>query len=950
MVRELGAELAPGRFLIPRPPEPATDGGGVIEPLGRGRRLGHQLLVGLLQLVPVAVARKRLGDEPPRRLRLIVRRVRFDEGAQVGEPAPGVAALDTGPAEQILGVGGQRVRRILRPEGLQQRHRLLEPLEVGERAGQLEACRRCQRVVGPGLEEVAERLRRHLGPPQLQLAPGVTVESVGRQRRGGVSADDRVVGGAGLGEAPQPEERLGLPELGLQRAPRRGLEELSASKRVERRVRVARGEPRPAQQEHGVAEAPVLRIAFDEALEGPARQRGQAVGQRALADQPQAIGLVEGVRGRSQDHREEERSDRRDAPRATLHDDSNIVARYPTGTGASLRLRPRSHPGPLAPGSGGDGPRHARAAGGASRPAAAPRRALPRRRVDRALPPPGAGAGGHAVDDRARPRAPRARRGHARARRPRGPLPPPPSEPRRPGAREGHPGGGAPRPGPPAGVAGGAVAPTLGERLAVGLFDPRGPEPRSPGSRSPAAPLADRLRPRTLDEVVGQEHLLGPGHVLRSALERGELHSMILWGPPGSGKTTLASLMAQVTGARFVAFSAVLSGVKEIRQVIAEGEAERARRGGRTILFVDEIHRFNRAQQDAFPPHVEKGTIVLVGATTENPSFEVNAALLSRCRVYVLNGLAEDDLLGIMRRALSDRERGLGALRPEADDDALRLIARLANGDARVALNILEVAVTLASREGGRPRVTEGAIREAAQRRALLYDKAGEEHYNLISALHKSLRDSDPDGSLYWLGRMLESGEDPLYVARRLVRFASEDVGNADPLALRLTPHAKDAYHFLGSPEGELALAQATCYLALAPKSNAVYAAWNEVAQDIQDKPAEPVPLHLRNAPTGLMANQGYGKGYQYAHDAAEARVDQEHLPDALRGRVYYRPVDRGLEKELAARLQAWRKWRGRGGKGGGSPPRPRPAAPPPPAPAPAFPPSPPPRPPPPGG
>jgi len=311
------------------------------------------------------------------------------------------------------------------------------------------------------------------------------------------------------------------------------------------------------------------------------------------------------------------------------------------------------------------------------------------------------------------------------------------------------------------------------------------PERAGAVAKAPA-PLADRMRPRTLDEIVGQEHLLGPGRVLRAAIETGELHSMVLWGPPGSGKTTLASLMAHVTGARFVAFSAVLSGVKEIREVIAEADRERGRHGARTILFVDEIHRFNRAQQDAFLPHVEKGTVVLVGATTENPSFEVNGALLSRCRVYVLHGLAEDDLLGIMRRALTDRERGLAALRPEADDDALRLIARLANGDARAALNMLELAVTMVAR-GARPaRVTDTAIREAAQKKTLLYDKSGEEHYNLISALHKSLRDSDPDASLYWMTRMLESGEDPLYVARRLVRFASEDVGNADPVALTL--------------------------------------------------------------------------------------------------------------------------------------------------------------------
>jgi putative ATPase len=429
-------------------------------------------------------------------------------------------------------------------------------------------------------------------------------------------------------------------------------------------------------------------------------------------------------------------------------------------------------------------------------------------------------------------------------------------------------------------------------------------------THSAEAPLADRMRPRALDEIVGQEHLLGPGRVLRSAIETGQLHSMILWGPPGSGKTTLASLMASVAGARFMAFSAVLSGVREIREVIAEAENERQRRGLRTILFVDEIHRFNRSQQDAFLPHVEKGTVILVGATTENPSFEVNAALLSRCRVYVLRGLGEDQLVMIMKRALGDAERGLGALRVEVSEEALQLIARLANADARAALTILDLAAHLTPEADGRHAVTDTSIMEAAQRKTLLYDKSGEEHYNLISALHKSLRDSDPDGALYWMTRMLESGEDPLYVARRLVRFASEDIGNADPTSLSLILAAKEAYEFLGSPEGELALAQATLYLALAPKSNAAYVAFNEAQEDVRSKPSEPVPLHLRNAPTKLMGTLGYGAGYQYAHDAPDARVQQEHLPESLQGRQYYRPVNRGLEEEMARRLAEWRHWR----------------------------------------
>ncbi len=429
-------------------------------------------------------------------------------------------------------------------------------------------------------------------------------------------------------------------------------------------------------------------------------------------------------------------------------------------------------------------------------------------------------------------------------------------------------------------------------------------------TRREAAPLAERVRPRTLDEFVGQDHLLGEGRLLRTAIERGDLHSMILWGPPGTGKTTLASLMAERARAHFVTFSAVLSGVKEIRAVIAEAEERLriGREGGqRTILFVDEIHRFNKAQQDAFLPHVERGIIILIGATTENPSFEVISALLSRCRVYVLHRLTAAEVVTILRRALADSEHGLGAARLTADDAALAAIAGLADGDARTALNILEVAAMLAPPGDGARRITAELIREAAQRKALLYDKGGEEHYNLISALHKSVRDSDPDAALYWLARMLEAGEDPLFVARRLVRAAAEDVGLADPRALAVALAAKDAYAFLGTPEGELALAEAAVYLACAPKSNAVYTAFDAARADVHARPAEPVPLHLRNAPTGLMRELGYGRGYRYAHDAPDAQVEQEHLPEALRGRTYYHPAPRGFEVEIQERLARWR-------------------------------------------
>jgi len=423
-------------------------------------------------------------------------------------------------------------------------------------------------------------------------------------------------------------------------------------------------------------------------------------------------------------------------------------------------------------------------------------------------------------------------------------------------------------------------------------------------ARRDAAPLAERIRPRSLEEFVGQAHLLGEGRLLRTAIEKGDLHSMILWGPPGTGKTTLAALMAERARAHFVSFSAVLSGVKEIRAVVGEAEERLRLHGARTVLFVDEIHRFNKAQQDAFLPHVERGTIILIGATTENPSFEVISALLSRCRVYVLQRLTEAEVTAILRRALADPERGLGALQVEADDATLAAVAGLADGDARTALNILGVAATLAAPTAGARALTAALIHEAAQRKALLYDKAGEEHYNLISALHKSVRDSDPDAALYWLVRMLEAGEDPLFVARRLVRAAAEDVGLADPQALGVALAAKAAYEFLGAPEGELALAEAAVYLACAPKSNAIYAAYDAARADVHARPAEPVPLHLRNAPTGLMRELGYGRDYRYAHDAPDAQVEQAHLPDALRGRTYYHPVPRGFEAGIREQLE----------------------------------------------
>ncbi len=414
------------------------------------------------------------------------------------------------------------------------------------------------------------------------------------------------------------------------------------------------------------------------------------------------------------------------------------------------------------------------------------------------------------------------------------------------------------------------------------------------------------MRPRTFDEFVGQQELLARGKPLREAIERDLLQSIILWGPPGTGKTTLARIIADTTRARFVSFSAVLAGIKEIRDVMAEAERLRRSAGRRTIVFIDEIHRFNKAQQDAFLPRVEAGDIVLIGATTENPSFEVNAALLSRSKVFVLHGLTAEEVTAILHRALSDAERGLGDERVTVDDQSIGAIALYANGDARSALNLLELSVAAAPTVDGERRVDVAQVEQAIQRRALLYDKSGEEHYNLISALHKSMRNSDPDGSVYWLARMVEAGEDPLYIARRLVRFASEDIGNADPQALTVAVAAKEAVHFIGMPEGNTALAQAALYLATAPKSNAVYEAYSRAAEDAHKDVAQPVPLHLRNAPTKLMKDLQYGKGYKYAHREADAIADMSCLPSALEGRKYYEPRERGFEKEIKRRLDGW--------------------------------------------
>jgi len=417
-------------------------------------------------------------------------------------------------------------------------------------------------------------------------------------------------------------------------------------------------------------------------------------------------------------------------------------------------------------------------------------------------------------------------------------------------------------------------------------------------------PLADRMRPRTLDEFLGQDHLLAPGKPLRTQIERDQISSMLFWGPPGCGKTTLATLIARSTRSEFIPFSAVMSGIKEIKAVMAD--AARGRKSGqRTIVFVDEVHRFNRAQQDAFLPHVERGDIVFIGATTENPSFEVVAPLLSRARVYVLHALTAEQIVSLLRRALSDAVRGIAEYQVEMADDLLERIALFANRDARAACNALEaVALGTPPDATGRRVITREQLEDVLQHKVLLYDKAGGEHFNIISALHKSVRNSDPDAALYWLARMLEAGEDPLYIARRLVRMASEDIGLAEPGALGITIAAMNAMDFVGKPEGNLALAQAAVYLSLAPKSNALYTAYGQVLDDIQRTAQEPVPLHIRNAPTGLMKAVGYGQGYQYAHDHDDKVTSMTCLPDSLAGKTYYQPTMQGFEERLRKRIE----------------------------------------------
>jgi len=421
------------------------------------------------------------------------------------------------------------------------------------------------------------------------------------------------------------------------------------------------------------------------------------------------------------------------------------------------------------------------------------------------------------------------------------------------------------------------------------------------------APLADRMRPQDFADFVGQAEIIGPDKPLRQIITQGKLPSFIFWGPPGSGKTTLANIIARATGLNFIAFSAVTSGVKDIKEVVARAQYNRDINQQGTILFVDEIHRFNKTQQDAFLPHVEKGVITLIGATTENPSFEVTSPLLSRCRVFVLKALVEDEVKLIIKHALADKEHGLGRFKVKMEEKALAQISNIANGDARVALNLLELSVeSVREKSDGVREITAELVSNVAQRKMLLYDRAGEEHYNIISALHKSMRGSDPDAALYWLGRMIEAGEDPLYVARRMVRFASEDIGNADPQALQVAIAAKEAVDFVGLPECNLALAQAAVYLATAPKSNAIYKAYQNVQKTVKSTQNLPVPLHLRNPVTSLMDEVGYGRGYEYQHDKPDTQ--QTYLPDNLKGKKFYEPKEVGFEREIIKRLEYWKK------------------------------------------
>ncbi len=432
----------------------------------------------------------------------------------------------------------------------------------------------------------------------------------------------------------------------------------------------------------------------------------------------------------------------------------------------------------------------------------------------------------------------------------------------------------------------------------------------------PVSPLAEKMRPKNLEEFIGQNHVAGEGSLIHSAIIKDRIFSMILWGPPGCGKTTLATIIAKETSSHFIQISAVLSGVKDIRAVIEEAKNQQMLNRKRTILFVDEIHRFNKSQQDAFLQHVESGLITLIGATTENPSFEVIPALLSRCRMITLNPLSPDNIAVILDRAINDKENGLGNKNLSFDQEALNHLVNIADGDVRTSLNGLEVTASLLLSDIDRPdpekpiKITLNDIEKALQKKALVYDKSGEEHYNIISAFHKSLRGSDPDAALYWLGRMIEAGEDPLYIARRMVRFATEDIGNADPFALSVTMNAMEAFRFLGHPEGDLALAQAVAYLATAPKSNSIYKAFGDVKETIKKTGTLPVPMHIRNAPTGLMKNLGYGKDYKYAHDFKDAHVKQEYLPEKLKDVLYYFPTDRGYEKTIKQRLDKWRAFK----------------------------------------